>query len=100
MLIRPINESDNKQIAVILREVLVEMDIPRIGSAFEDPEIDKMYESYQSNRSRYFIVEENNKILGGAGINQLKNGDINICELQKMYFYKSLSGIVIWDKMI
>ena len=27
MLIRPINESDNKQIAVILREVLVEMDI-------------------------------------------------------------------------
>ena len=78
MLIRPINESDNKQIAVILREVLVEMDIPRIGSAYEDPEIDKMYESYQSDRSRYFIVEENNKILGGAGINQLKNGDINI----------------------
>ena len=92
MLIRPINESDNKQIAVILREVLVEMDIPRIGSAFEDPEIDKMYESYQSNRSKYFIVEENNKILGGAGINELKNGDINICELQKMYFHKSLRG--------
>ena len=100
MLIRPINESDNKQIAVILREVLVEMDIPRIGSAFEDPEIDKMYESYQSNRSRYFIVEENNKILGGAGINQLKNGDINICELQKMYFHKSLRGRGIGDKMI
>ena len=52
MLIRPINESDNKQIAVILREVLVEMDIPRIGSAFEDPEIDKMYESYQSKSSQ------------------------------------------------
>ena len=100
MLIRPINESDNKQIAVILREVLVEMDIPRIGSAFEDPEIDKMYESYQSNRSRYFIVEENNKILGGAGINELKNGDINICELQKMYFHKSLRGRGIGDKMI
>ena len=42
MLIRPINESDNKHIAVILREVLIEMDIPRIGSAFEDPEIDNM----------------------------------------------------------
>ena len=56
MLIRPINESDNKQIAVILREVLVEMDIPRIGSAFEDPEIDKMYESYQSNRSAREII--------------------------------------------
>ena len=69
MLIRPINESDNKHISVILREVLIEMDIPRIGSAYEDPEINNMYESYQSNRSIYFVVEENNKILGGAGIN-------------------------------
>ena len=92
MLIRPINESDNKHIAVILRQVLIEMDIPRKGSAFEDPEIDKMYESYQSNRSIYFVVEENDKILGGAGINPLKDGDSDICELQKMYFHKSLRG--------
>ena len=100
MLIRPINESDNKHISVILREVLIEMDIPRIGSAYEDPEINNMYESYQSNRSIYFVVEENNKILGGAGINQLKNGDINICELQKMYFHKSIRGRGIGDKVI
>ena len=100
MLIRPINESDNKHISVILREVLIEMDIPRIGSAYEDPEINNMYESYQSKRSIYFVVEENNKILGGAGINQLKNGNINICELQKMYFHKSIRGRGIGDKMI
>ena len=100
MLIRPINESDNKHISVILREVLIEMDIPRIGSAYEDPEIKNMYESYQSKRSIYFVVEENNKILGGAGINQLKNGDVNICELQKMYFHKSIRGRGIGDKMI
>ena len=100
MLIIPINESDNKHISVILREVLIEMDIPRIGSAYEDPEINNMYESYQSKRSIYFVVEENNKILGGAGINQLKNGDINICELQKMYFHKSIRGRGIGDKMI
>ncbi len=100
MLIRPINESDNKHISVILREVLIEMDIPRVGSAYEDPEINNMYESYQSNRSIYFVVEENNKILGGAGINQLKNGDVNICELQKMYFHKSIRGRGIGDKMI
>ena len=100
MLIRPINESDNKHIAVILRQVLIEMDIPRKGSAFEDPEIDKMYESYQSNRSIYFVVEENNKILGGAGINPLRDGDLDICELQKMYFHKSLRGRGIGNKII
>ena len=100
MLIRPINESDNKHIAIILREVLIEMNIPRKGSAYEDPEIDNMYESYQSNRSIYFVGEEKNEILGGAGINQLKNGEINICELQKMYFHKSIRGRGIGDKMI
>jgi len=100
MLIRPINESDNKHIAVVLRQVLIEMDIPRKGSAFEDPEIDKMYESYQSNRSIYFVVEENNKILGGAGINPLRDGDSDICELQKMYFHKSLRGRGIGNKII
>jgi len=100
MLIRPINESDNKHIAVILRQVLIEMDIPRKGSAFEDPEIDKMYESYQSNRSIYFVVEENNNILGGAGINPLKDGDSDICELQKMYFHESIRGKGIGNKII
>ena len=100
MLIRPIIESDNKPLATILREVLIEINIPKIGSAYEDPEIDNMYNSYSLARSRYFIVEENDKILGGAGINQLRDGRPDICELQKMYFHKSLRGRGIGDKMI
>jgi putative acetyltransferase len=100
MLIRPIIESDNKPLATILREVLIEMNIPKIGSAYEDPEIDNMYNSYSSARSRYFIVEENGKILGGAGINPLRDGRYDVCELQKMYFHKSLRGRGIGDKMI
>ena len=100
MLIRPINESDNKPLKIILREVLIEMNIPKTGSAYEDPEIDNMYNSYSSSRSRYFVVEENNKILGGAGINPLKDGNPDVCELQKMYFHKSIRGRGIGDKMI
>jgi putative acetyltransferase len=100
MLIRPIIESDNKPLANILREVLIEMNIPKIGSAYEDPEIDNMYNSYSSARSRYFVVEENGEILGGAGINPLRDGRHDVCELQKMYFHKSLRGRGIGDKMI
>ena len=100
MLIRPINESDNEPLSIILREVLIEMNIPKIGSAYEDPEIDDMYNSYKSNRSRYFVVEENDIILGGAGINPLRDGDLDVCELQKMYFLKSLRGKGIGYKMI
>tara|TARA_Y100000766_G_C18520340_1_gene418602 strand:+ start:55 stop:534 length:480 start_codon:yes stop_codon:yes gene_type:complete len=100
MLIRPINESDNKHVAIILREVLIEMDIPKIGSAYADPEIDNMFEYYQSDRSAYFVVEKNNKILGGAGIGPLRDADVDICELQKMYFHKSIRGKGIGNKMI
>ena len=72
MLIRPINESDNKPLSVILREVLIEMQIPKKGSAYEDPELDNMFSAYQLPRSEYFVVEERGAILGGAGISPLK----------------------------
>ena len=100
MLIRPINQSDNKSLSVILREVLVEMQIPKIGSAYEDPELDDMFNTYQLPRSQYFVVQEGDRILGGAGISPLRDGDANICELQKMYFNKSLRGRGIGQKMI
>ena len=100
MLIRSINESDNESLSRILREVLVEMEIPKKGSAYEDPELDKMFEAYQNPRSIYYIIEYENHILGGAGISGLKESTSNICELQKMYFHKSIRGRGIGDKMI
>jgi len=100
MLIRPINQSDNKPLSVILRDVLIEMQIPKKGSAYEDPELDDMFKAYQLPRSKYFVIEKDGEILGGAGISPLKDGDANICELQKMYFHKSLRGRGIGHKMI
>ncbi|MEK9755644.1 MAG: GNAT family N-acetyltransferase [Bacteroidota bacterium] len=92
MLIRKISKKDNNSLSLVLREVLVEMNIPRVGSAYEDPELDNMFEAYQSNRSIYYVIEDNKKILGGAGINPLQGGNKNICELQKMYFHNSMRG--------
>ena len=100
MLIRSINESDNKSLSRILREVLIEMKIPKKGSAYEDPELDKMFEAYQNPRSIYYIIEHENKILGGAGISELKEGASYMCELQKMYFHRSVRGKGFGDKMI
>ena len=100
MLIRSINESDNKSLSRSLREVLVEMEIPKKGSAYEDPELDKMFEAYQNPRSIYYIVEHENHILGGAGISGLKESSSNICELQKMYFLPQARGQGLGSLMI
>jgi len=100
MLIRSINESDNESLSRILREVLLEMEIPKKGSAYEDPELDKMFEAYQNPRSIYYIIEHENQILGGAGISELKESTSDICELQKMYFLQDIRGKGIGSKLI
>ena len=73
MLLREIKKEDNPQIAAVIREVFVTEDYPKTGTAFADVQLDFMFEAYQNPKSIYFVVEENGKIIGGAGVNQLDN---------------------------
>ena len=100
MNIREVKKADNFELATLLRKILIEMGVPKKGTAFEDPEIDSIYETYNYPRSKYFIVEQGNIIKGGAGISQLKNEAFEICELQKMYFDISIRGKGIGSIMI
>lgn len=90
--IRPVALEDNKALAAVIREVLIEMGVPKVGTAYEDKELDVMFETYIGARKEYFIVEEDQKIIGGAGIAQLRKESEKICELQKMYFLPEARG--------
>jgi putative acetyltransferase len=92
ILIREIQEHDNQAIADVIRKVFISDDYPKTGTAFEDPQLDMMFETYQTSKSTYFVIERDGKIVGGAGISQLQNSDESICELQKMYFLKEARG--------
>ena len=59
-----------------------------------------MFENYNKKRSTYYVVENNGKIYGGAGISHLNEANYNICELQKMYFLPSIRGKGLGDQMI
>tara|TARA_Y100000590_G_scaffold131187_1_gene149872 strand:+ start:4090 stop:4566 length:477 start_codon:yes stop_codon:yes gene_type:complete len=98
--IREVKKTDNLELSTLLKKILIEMGVPKKGTAFEDPEIDSIYQTYESPRSKYFIVEEDGIIKGGAGISQLKNEAFEICELQKMYFDSSIRGKGIGSIMI
>ena len=78
-IIRPIQKKDNPAVAQLIRSVLTELNMPKTGTAFEDPELDCMFESYNKTNAAYFVVEEHGKLVGGAGIAQLANYDGNIC---------------------
>lgn len=100
MTIREIQPEDNEQIANVIRQVFISDDYPKTGTAFADVQLDFMFETYNKPKSIYFVVEENAKIIGGAGVSALDNSKENICELQKMYFLEEARGKGIGHEMI
>lgn len=99
-IIRLIEKKDNPQIAKVIRSVLEDFNVPKVGTAYADVSLDSMFENYQKPKSVYFVVEENEKIIGGAGVAQLDNFDGNVCELQKMYFLSEARGKGIGAQMM
>lgn len=98
--IRPIEQKDNPFIARVIRKVLIDLGVPKVGTAYADTALDCMFETYNKERAVYFVVEDQGKILGGAGIAQLANYKGNVCELQKMYFLEEVRGLGIGAQMI
>ena len=100
VVIREIKKEDNPQVARVIRQVLEDLGVPKVGTAYEDPSLDNMYEHYNKPKATYFVIEENGSILGCAGIAQLDNYNGNVCELQKMYFLQESRGKGAGHKMI
>ena len=98
--IRPIEKSDNEQIASVIRKVLIDLGVPKVGTAYADTALDILYETYDKPKATYLVVEDNGKIIGGAGIAQLDNYDGPVCELQKMYFLEEARGKGIGTEMM
>lgn len=99
-IIRPITKADNPQIAAVIRKVLVDLGVPKVGTAYADTALDMMYETYDVPLATYFVVEDAGRIIGGAGVAQLENYDGPVCELQKMYFLDEARGKGIGSAMM
>jgi putative acetyltransferase len=100
IIIREIQKKDNVEIAAIVRNVLMEMGAPKVGTAYADPYLDSLFEVYAVPNAIYFVIENNGKIIGGAGIKQLDNSEENICELQKMYSLPEARGLGLGKKLM
>ena len=93
LAIRKIRRKDNPGIAAIIRAVLPECGAPAEGTAYADPQLDCMYETYGLPGSAYWVVDDGERLWGGGGIAPLKGGPKEVCELQKMYFRPELRGL-------
>lgn len=100
ILIREIKAEDDAQVAEVIRAVLIEMGVPKVGTAYADKALDEMTTTYNKDNAAYFVVEDQGKIIGGAGIAPLENYKGPICELQKMYFLPEARGKGLGMKMM
>jgi putative acetyltransferase len=97
---REIQAEDNERVKNIIRTSLTEFDGNRPGTAYYDDDVLNMYEAYLPERSVYFVAEVDGKVVGGGGIQPLKDTDQNICELQKVYIDKEYRGKGIGKKIV
>ncbi|WP_396589655.1 GNAT family N-acetyltransferase [Allomuricauda sp. R78024] len=99
-IIREITPDDNAQVTQVIRKVLLDFGVPKVGTAYADKALDNMYETYNAPNATYFVVEDDGQIIGCAGIAQLDNYEGNVCELQKMYLLEEARGRGLGSKMI
>lgn len=101
MQIRSIKQSDNPELAKIIRTTLTEFGANHPGTVYYDSSTDALFELFQRPRSVYYVAEtEDGKVVGGGGIFPTEGLPEDTCELVKMYLLpdergKGLGGLII-----
>ena len=100
MEIRKIEEKDNRQVAHLIRSILEDMGVPKVGTAYADTALDDMHKTYQKPRSTFYVILLGHAIVACGGIAPLLNYNGNLCELQKLYVSKIHRGKGLAKKIL
>lgn len=94
-LIRPIRPADDTAVAATIRAVMTEHHCSGPGFAIHDAEVDRMSAAYAGPDARYYVLEHEGEVLGGAGFARLAgtSAAAATCELRKMYFRPQARGL-------
>lgn len=92
IVIRSISKADDPEMGLLIREVLEEMQAPKVGTAYADPYLLDLYSYYQNPGRAYYVLIQGDRIVGGGGYGDLPGAPETVCEIQKMYFHPSVRG--------
>ena len=98
--IRPIERKDNAVIADIIRLVMTEFQAVGCGYSISDTEVDDMHSAYAPERSAFYVVVLDGRILGCGGFGPLAGAEADTCELRKMYFKSELRGLGVGTQLL
>lgn len=100
VLLRPLEEKDNIELAALIRQVFREFKIDMPGTVYTDPTTDNLYELFQNKKSVYWVAEVEGEIAGGCGIYPTPALPANHAELVKFYLLQKFRGLGIGKRLM
>ncbi len=98
--LRSIASTDNLAMAKIIRSALAEFGSNQPSLIQRFNQIDALSALYDKPGHRYLIAEQNQQVLGGAGVAPLDCEHDHVCELQNMYLSHSARGLGIGRSLL
>ncbi len=92
IILRRIEESDNREIADLIRSVFREFRIDKPGTVYYDPATDDLYSLFKKPGSFYWIAEADGKMAGGCGVFPTPALPRGCAELVKLYLLPRYTG--------
>lgn len=89
-IICPIKETDNAQMARLIRCVIDEFGVSRTSTVYDDPATDCLSQSVENANAEYWVIDYKGEIQGGCGFYPTKGLSDKCVEIVKYY----LSSVV------
>ena len=83
--IRPIQPKDDAEMGKIIKSVLTEFKANKPGTAYFDESTNHLSATFINDKSAYWVVEENEMVIGGGGIYPTEGLPPDTCEMVKLY---------------
>jgi putative acetyltransferase len=103
IVLRPIRAADDAEVAAIIRAVMTEHGAVGPGFAIVDPEVGAMSRHYDRDEdppAGYFVLDDGERVVGGAGFAHLRGATKTTCELRKMYLRPHTRGCGLGRRLL